>query len=83
MKRVITRRSALKKVAGTAGTAVAAALSPPLSRGASEPEFRVGDGQPYAAPTITWREDIGPTPLALSCAKQPGNPGCNPGPFTA
>ncbi len=84
MKRAITRRCALKKVAtGTAGAAVAASVSEHLGH-ASEAEFRVGgERQPYEAPSVTWRENLDPTPLAVSCAKQPGNPGCNPGPLTS
>ena len=80
MKTKITRRSALKKVAGTAGVAVAASLS--QSRAESETEFSVGGTkQAYEAPSVVWREkfEIGQV-AAVSCAKQPGNPGCNSGP---
>lgn len=82
MKTKITRRSALKKVAGTAGAAVAASLS--QSRAESETEFSVGDKKPYEAPSVVWREkfEIGQV-AAVSCAKQPGNSGCNSGPFSA
>ena len=83
MKRAITRRCALKKVAtGTAGAAVAASVSEHLSH-AAEAEFRVGERQPYEAPSVTWREHLDATPLKVSCAKQPGNPGCNSGPVTS
>ena len=84
MKKQITRRSALKKLAaGPAGAAVAASLSQHLS-GASETEFPVSDQiQPYEPPSVAWREKFDPTPLRVSCAKQPGNPGCNPGPTSA
>ena len=83
MKRAITRRSALKKVAaGTAGVATAASLSKNLSP-AAETEFRVGnEKEKYESPSIRWKEELGPTPL-VSCAKQPGNPGCNVGPTTS
>jgi hypothetical protein len=82
MRRAITRRSALKKVAaGTAGVAAAVSLSEHPSP-AAETEFRVGgEKEKYETPSIRWREELGPTPM-VSCAKQPGNPGCNPGPFT-
>ncbi len=84
MKRAITRRSALKKVAAsTAGAAVAAALPEQGTRGAEETEFRVGNNkQAYESPSIAWRESSGPQPLTLSCAKQPGNPSCSTGPTT-
>jgi hypothetical protein len=39
--------------------------------------------RPYSAPQIVWREPYEPVSFGLSCAKQPGNPGCNPGPTTA
>jgi len=39
--------------------------------------------RPYSAPRIVWREPYEPVSFGLSCAKQPGNPGCNPGPTTA
>ena len=45
-----------------------------------------GDGEAparYEAPRIVWREPYEPLSFGLSCAKQSGNPGCNPGPFTA
>ena len=37
----------------------------------------------YEPPRIVWREPYLPVIAALSCAKQPGNPPCNPGPFSA
>ena len=56
----------------------------------SEPErvtaTPVSDGekkQPYEPPRIVWREAYQPIAFGISCAKQPGNPGCNPGPANA
>ena len=37
----------------------------------------------YEAPGIMWREPYEPLSFGISCAKQPGNPGCNPGPFSS
>jgi hypothetical protein len=37
----------------------------------------------YEQPEIAWEEEYKPTAFGVSCAKQPGNPGCNPGPFTS
>jgi len=34
----------------------------------------------YEAPRIIWRERFEPTVFGISCAKEPGNPGCIPGP---
>jgi hypothetical protein len=39
--------------------------------------------RPYTPPQIIWREPYEPVSFGLSCAKQPGNPGCNPGPTTS
>ena len=39
--------------------------------------------KPYEPPDIAWEEEYRPTAFGVSCAKQPGNPGCNPGPFTS
>jgi hypothetical protein len=39
--------------------------------------------RPYEKPCIVWREPYEPIAFGISCAKQPGNPGCGPGPFTA
>lgn len=39
--------------------------------------------RPYESPRIVWREAYEPVSFGVSCAKQPGNPGCNPGPFSA
>ncbi len=36
--------------------------------------------QHYAPPRIVWRERYEPVSYGISCAKQPGNPGCNVGP---
>jgi hypothetical protein len=32
--------------------------------------------RPYVPPAIIWEEDYRPTAFGVSCAKQPGNPGC-------
>jgi hypothetical protein len=42
-----------------------------------------GDRAPYDPPKIVWREPYLPVTAAVSCARQPGNPPCNPGPFTS
>jgi hypothetical protein len=34
----------------------------------------------YEKPAIAWEEEYKPTAFGLSCAKQPGNPGCASGP---
>jgi hypothetical protein len=39
--------------------------------------------EPYEAPRIIWSEPYQPLSFGVSCAKQPGNPGCNPGPFSS
>jgi hypothetical protein len=39
--------------------------------------------KPYERPDIVWEEEYKPSAFGLSCAKQPGNPGCNPGPLSA
>lgn len=36
----------------------------------------------YERPKILWREPYEPVSFGVSCAKQPGNPGCGPGPFS-
>ncbi len=36
----------------------------------------------YQKPAIIWREPYEPMSFGVSCAKQPGNPGCGPGPFS-
>jgi hypothetical protein len=48
----------------------------------SDPE-KVDTGQreekprrPYGRPEIVWREPYDPVSFGISCAKQPGNPGC-------
>lgn len=41
-----------------------------------------GGKKPYVRPEIVWEEEYRPAAFGVSCAKQPGNPGCNPGPFT-
>jgi hypothetical protein len=37
----------------------------------------------YEPPRILWSEPYEPLSFGVSCAKQPGNPGCNPGPFSS
>lgn len=39
--------------------------------------------RPYERPQIAWREPYDPVSFGVSCAKQPANPGCNPGPFAS
>lgn len=39
--------------------------------------------QTYEPPRIVWSEPYQPLSFGVSCAKQPGNPGCNPGPFSS
>lgn len=34
----------------------------------------------YEPPRVNWEEDFPTTVFGVSCAKQPGNPGCVPGP---
>jgi hypothetical protein len=41
------------------------------------------DRKPYSAPKIVWREPYEPVTFGISCAKQPGNPQCNPGPTSS
>ncbi len=41
------------------------------------------DQASYEAPRIVWREPYEPVAFGVSCARQPGNPGCQPGPFSA
>lgn len=49
---------------------------------AGTPEPRV-DKRPYSRPEIVWREPYEPMGFGISCAKQPGNPQCNPGPTSS
>jgi hypothetical protein len=37
--------------------------------------------RPYEPPKIAWREPYAPTVSGVECARQPGNPGCQSGPF--
>jgi len=55
------------------------------SRGKPEDPADSGlaDGKLYEPPRIVWREPYEPLSFGVSCAKQPGNPPCNPGPFSA
>jgi hypothetical protein len=39
--------------------------------------------KPYQKPKIVWREPYRPMTFGISCAKQPGNPGCGSGPFSS
>jgi hypothetical protein len=43
---------------------------------------RPEEKRPYERPAIVWREPYEPMSFGVSCAKQPGNPGCGPGPFS-
>ena len=36
--------------------------------------------EPYEPPAIVWVEAYEPVGFGVSCTKQPGNPGCQPGP---
>jgi hypothetical protein len=36
----------------------------------------------YDPPAILWEEPYEDVVLAMYCARESGNPGCNPGPFT-
>jgi hypothetical protein len=36
----------------------------------------------YEPPRIVWREPYEPVAFGISCATNPGQPGCDPGPFT-
>ena len=44
---------------------------------------RSEDQARYEAPRIVWREPYQPLTFGVSCAKQPGNPGCNTGPLSS
>lgn len=39
------------------------------------------DAVSYEPPDIAWEEPWEPVALAVSCARQQGNPGCGGGPF--
>jgi hypothetical protein len=46
-----------------------------------EPEPKQSDEPAaYEPPRIVWREAFQPVEFAVSCAKEPANPGCVPGP---
>jgi hypothetical protein len=47
-----------------------------------QPERPLEEKRPYERPAIVWREPYEPMSFGVSCAKQPGNPGCGPGPFS-
>jgi hypothetical protein len=49
----------------------------------TKPEPSLPARRRYARPQIAWREPYEPVAFGISCAKQPGNPGCFPGPFSA
>jgi hypothetical protein len=36
----------------------------------------------YERPRVVWREAYEPVSFGVSCAKDQGNPGCGPGPFS-
>jgi hypothetical protein len=38
--------------------------------------------RPYERPRIVWQEAYEPMSFGVSCAKQPGNPGCGSGPYS-
>lgn len=50
---------------------------------ATKPEMSPPARRPYARPQIVWREPYEPVVFGVSCARQPGNPGCQPGPFSS
>jgi hypothetical protein len=54
-----------------------------LSEGSSlaEGQHEQGPTAPYERPRISWREPYAPMSFGLTCARQPGNPGCSPGPL--
>jgi hypothetical protein len=55
-----------------------------VDAGAAEKSNGSDGGHPrYEPPAIVWREPYEPLSFGISCAKQPGNPGCNPGPFSS
>lgn len=39
--------------------------------------------RPYETPRIVWAEAYEPMSFGISCAKQPGNPGCGSGPYSS
>ena len=45
--------------------------------------FSDGRKKRYEQPEIAWEEEYKPTAFGISCFKQPGNPGCIPGPTSA
>ena len=49
---------------------------------AQAPDAR-DERQPYERPQIVWRESYEPVCFGVSCAKQTGNPGCGPGPYSS
>ena len=59
-------------------------LAAEIMKNLPKPETKAARPQtskrPYAPPRVVWREPYEPTTFGVSCAKQPGNPGCNPGP---
>lgn len=54
-----------------------------MSFDAEHPKDPAAEAQPpaYQPPDIAWEEPWEPVALALSCNRNQGNPGCNPGPF--
>jgi hypothetical protein len=43
-------------------------------------DVRSDTKKPYERPAVIWGEDYKPMAFGISCAKQPGNPPCSPGP---
>jgi hypothetical protein len=55
-----------------------------MAEPADKPSLEQPTDEPrYEPPRIVWREPYEPRSFGVSCAKQPGNPGCNPGPFSS
>ena len=50
-------------------------------RGDEGREIRAQAAGEYQSPRIVWREPYQAMSFGVSCAKQPGNPGCAPGPI--
>ena len=53
------------------------------ARPTEPPEVASPEPPRYEPPMIVWREPYEPLSFGISCAKIPGTPGCNPGPFTS
>jgi len=48
---------------------------------AADAAAAAADGDEYQPPRIAWSEAYAPLALGISCARQPGNPGCGMGPI--